>query len=244
MGESLRIGGLTRFTTQDFPGRLACVVHLQGCPLACRYCHAPHLRPKKPGQLSWLDCLSWLEGRRGLLDGVVFSGGEPCSQSGLDAALAECADRGFATGLHSSGALPDPLARILPLLDWIGLDWKAPPELAGLVTGRARVGRRFLLALDVVLDGGVAYEIRTTYHPSLLSRRAMVAMAKTLAARGVAEWVIQEFSCAGCPDARLVAEAAPLSDQMLAEMDAILPVRVRRAPVPAGASAVSAGGGT
>ena len=243
MGESLRIGGLTRFTTQDFPGRLACIVHLQGCPLACRYCHAPHLRPRRPGQVTWQDCLNWLEGRRGLLDGIVFSGGEPCSQAGLDAALAECAERGFATGLHSSGVLPDPLARILPLLDWIGLDWKAPPELAGQVTGRARVGQRFLLALDVVLAGGVPYEIRTTYHPSLLPRRTMVEMAETLAARGVAEWVIQEFSCAGCPDARLVAEAAPLPDPLLAEMGAILPVRVRRAPGSAGVSAVPASGG-
>src|SRR5579883_974260 len=85
--QALAVGGVTPFTSLDFPGRLAAVVHLQFCPLACSYCHAPELRPSRPGTLAWPEVLAWLKTRRGLLDGVVFSGGEPTAQPGLVAAL-------------------------------------------------------------------------------------------------------------------------------------------------------------
>lgn len=226
---TLRIGGLTRFTTGDFPGRLACIVHLQFCPLACPYCHAPHLRPRGAGGLKWGTVLAWLESRRGLLDGVVFSGGEPCAQPGLGAALGETRARGFATGLHSSGVYPDRLAGVLDRLDWVGLDWKAPLTDTRPTTGRRNLGPRFGAALEAVLASGVAHEIRTTYHPALLPPAALRAMAETLAGRGVTRWVIQEFSARGVEDAALVATAATLSPALHDELRAILPGTVRRA---------------
>ena len=118
--QGFQLGGLTRFSTVDFPGRLAAVLFAQGCPLACRYCHNGHLRERSAaGSHPWQDVVAWLRTRGGLLDAVVFSGGEPTVQSGLAAALAEVRDLGFAIGLHSAGTHPGRLADTLAMIDWI-----------------------------------------------------------------------------------------------------------------------------
>ncbi len=123
----MRIGGITPLTTIDFPGRLAAVVYCQGCPWRCSYCHNPELLDATaPAAVPWPQVLAFLQSRRGLLDGVVFSGGEPTLQAALPAALAEVRAMGFATGLHTGGMYPERLAAVLPLLDWVGLDVKGP----------------------------------------------------------------------------------------------------------------------
>ena len=89
-GVALRVGGLTQLSLSDWPGQLAAVVFCQGCPWRCGYCHNPHLiPPRAAAALEWDDVLAFLERRRGLLDAVVFSGGEPTAQRGLAAAMRE-----------------------------------------------------------------------------------------------------------------------------------------------------------
>ena len=79
----LRIGGLTPLSTTDYPGQLAAAVFCQGCPWRCGYCHNPHLIPATVKQgIDWVEVMRFLERRRGLLDAVVFSGGEPTLQPG------------------------------------------------------------------------------------------------------------------------------------------------------------------
>ncbi|MBX5454528.1 MAG: anaerobic ribonucleoside-triphosphate reductase activating protein [Acidobacteriia bacterium] len=236
--QALAVGGVTPFTSLDFPGRLAAVVHLQFCPLACPYCHAPHLQPKRPGTLAWPEVLAWLGRRRGLLDGVVFSGGEPTAQPGLVAALSATRALGFLTGLHTSGLYPRRLAEALPVLDWIGLDWKAPPSNTRRAVGRAGLGPRFAAALAMVRASGIRHEIRTTYHPAVFSPEDLREMARVLAAHGVRAWIIQEFSPRGVADASL--REAPLKPELLAELRRILPgVMVRRRDSRLDVSAIS-----
>ena len=87
----LRVGGLTRLSASDYPGKLAAVVFCQGCAWRCSYCHNRGLLPFRkspfPGEIAWAEVLAFLEKRRGLLDAVVFSGGEPTMQPGLAAAM-------------------------------------------------------------------------------------------------------------------------------------------------------------
>jgi len=185
MSEStLAVGGLVPFTTIDFPGRLAAVVFCQGCPWRCTYCHNPHLLPRGPGARPWPDVLTWLETRRGLLDGVVFSGGEPLLQRGLPAALADARALGFATALHTAGAYPERLAAALPLLDWVGFDVKAPFAEYAPVVGRDG-GPAARAALALLLASGVAHEIRCTVPPQL-DEAALGRMDAELADLGVA----------------------------------------------------------
>ena len=109
---TLRIGGVVPFTTTDFPGKLAAVLFLQGCPWRCGYCHNPHLHAARGRrEHGWEETLRWIGRRRGLLDAIVFSGGEPTSQKMLATAMRTIREMGFAVGLHSGGAYPGPTCR-------------------------------------------------------------------------------------------------------------------------------------
>ena len=118
---TLRVGGLTPLSTTDWPGMLAAVVFCQGCPWRCGYCHNPDLIPARGDhEIPWEDVLAFLRRRQGLLDGVVFSGGEPTAQAGLADAMREVRALGFKIGLHTGGMYPQRLAAVLPLVDWVG----------------------------------------------------------------------------------------------------------------------------
>jgi pyruvate formate lyase activating enzyme len=188
---SLVVGGVTPFTTIDFPGRLAAVVFCQGCPWRCTYCHNPHLLPSRvPGARPWAEVQAWLETRRGLLDGVVFSGGEPLLQRGLAAAVSTAREMEFAVGLHTGGVYPERLADLLPLLDWVGFDVKAPFDDYGRVTG-AGGGHAARASLQHLLASGRCHELRCTVDPALLDAQALGRMAKDLASLGARKLVLQ-----------------------------------------------------
>ncbi len=190
---SLRIGGFTPFTTTDYPGQLAAVVFCQGCPWRCTYCHNPHLLPVEgPESHAWPDLLRFLASRRGLLDAVVFSGGEPTLQGGLADAMRAVKALGFRIGLHSAGMYPDRLARVLPLVDWIGLDVKAPRAAYPRITGVPAAGDAVFDSLRLILNAGVDYELRCTWRPDLLSAADLANLGDELIALGANRLVIQE----------------------------------------------------
>lgn len=160
----LAVGGYVPFTTIDFPGRLAAVVFLRGCPWRCPYCHNAGLQAfAAPGEGEWKIIRQKLEHRRGLLDGVVFSGGEPTAQRGLAQAMREVRAMGFAVGLHTSGAYPGHLEQVLPLVEWVGLDIKAPPdERYDRLCGKAGAWQDFLETLEILRRSGCDFTLRTT----------------------------------------------------------------------------------
>ncbi|WP_121941583.1 anaerobic ribonucleoside-triphosphate reductase activating protein [Acidovorax sp. 100] len=200
--EALRVGGLTPLTTIDFPGRLAAVVYCQGCPWRCSYCHNPELLDATaPAAMPWPQMRVFLESRRGLLDGVVFSGGEPTLQAALPAALAEVRAMGFATGLHTGGMYPERLAGLLPLLDWVGLDIKGPQHRYDAITGVPGSGGRAWESLGLLVASGVAYECRTTWHAGLFPTEELQVLGNTLANAGAVRWKLQPCNVGGDPTA-------------------------------------------
>jgi pyruvate formate lyase activating enzyme len=204
----LRVGGFEPFSSTDCPGALAAVVFCQGCPWRCGYCHNPELIPPRGDDERDFDrILEWLPSRRGLLDAVVFSGGEPTAQPGLSGAIDAVRAQGFAIGLHTSGAYPRRLAQVLPKVDWVGLDVKAPIDGYGALTGVPGAGSNAFASLDLVRNSGVAFEVRTTVHPGITRPAALERLARELAARGVERWILQAFRPNGCADPVVVAAA-------------------------------------
>ena len=194
----LRIGGITPLTTIDFPGRLAAVLYGQGCPWRCGYCHNPELLDATtPATVPWPEVLAFLQTRQGLLDGVVFSGGEPTLQAALPAALAQVRALGFQTALHTGGMYPERLQALLPLLDWVGLDIKGPLHAYDAITRTPGSGAKAFASLRHLLASGVAYGCRTTWHAGLFSGDDLFALADTLADAGVAHWALQECRAPG-----------------------------------------------
>lgn len=193
MKSDIHIGGLMPLTTIDFPGRLAAVVFCQGCPWRCGYCHNPELQVRAcETGLRWADTLKFLHRRQGLLDGVVFSGGEPTLQSGLVDAVRAVKAMGYQVGLHTAGPYPNRLARLLPWLDWVGMDVKMPFERYESVTGVPGSGARALASARRVLNSGIAYEFRTTVDCGLLQGDTLWTLARSLAKLGVRNYVLQE----------------------------------------------------
>ena len=198
----LRIGGLARLSTCDWPGELVATVFCQGCPWNCSYCHNPHLIPAHAETgLDWDNVLSFLEARRGLLDGVVFSGGEPTLQAALPEAIRETRALGFRIGLHTGGPYPARLEAILPLIDWIGYDVKAPFAEYERITGVPGSGVKARKGLEMVLESGIACDIRTTEYEPVLDRAALARLADDLAAMGGATTRLQPFRSVGCVEA-------------------------------------------
>jgi pyruvate formate lyase activating enzyme len=172
---------------------MAATIFLQGCPWRCGYCHNPDLiDPARPGVVSWESVLAFLERRRGLLDGVVFSGGEPTRQDCLPAAISAVRRLGFGVGLHTSGAYPRKLAAILPALDWVGLDIKALPKQYPAITKVAVSGQKAFAALEILLNSPVAYEVRITVDPTVHTEAGITELVDLLQTAGAATIVLQE----------------------------------------------------
>jgi pyruvate formate lyase activating enzyme len=208
-GDALEIAGLTALSTCDWPGRLVATLFLQGCPWECTYCHNPSLiDPRTPGTVPWTRVRGLLARRHGLLDGVVFSGGEPTRQHALVGAVREVRDARYLVGLHTSGAYPRRLAQVLPHVDWVGLDLKAPASLYRAVTGVGTSGDAAFASLRLVLDSGVAVQVRTTIDPTVLAPDDVARLRSTLRGLGVRDHVLQEVRPEGTTDAYRAALAA------------------------------------
>jgi pyruvate formate lyase activating enzyme len=173
-------------------------VFLQGCPWRCTYCHnSDILDPTTPGQVPWQQVRDLLLRRSGMLDGVVFSGGEPTRQDGLGEAMREVRELGFGIGLHTAGAYPGRLAGVLPAVDWVGLDFKALPQEYAAVTGVGASAARAYESLRLVLDSGVDHEVRVTVDTDVHTDDGVRELLEQLRDAGVGRIVLQEVRLPG-----------------------------------------------
>ena len=196
--ENLAIAGLVPLSAVDWPGRLVATVFCQGCPLRCPYCqNSSILDPTVPGAVPWGDVEDLLSRRRGLLDGVVFTGGEALRQEAVIPAAESAADLGFGIGVHTSGMFPDRLERMMHVVDWVGLDVKARPEDYKKAVGVR--GDKVWKTLDLVLGSGVDYEVRTTIYPESLIDYHFEDLVSQLKLAGVRTFALQEARTEGTP---------------------------------------------
>ena len=180
----MRIGGYVPCSLSDFPGHLAAVVFTQGCNWRCPWCHNPalvyvpdHFTPP----LAEADVLARLAARRGKLDGVVVSGGEPTLQADLAAFLAKVKSLGFATKLDTNGSRPEVVQALLAaqLVDFVAMDIKAPWARYAEATG-VPVDTAILTETLVLLRAsGIAHQLRTTRWPGLTTADCIAIAALT-----------------------------------------------------------------
>jgi pyruvate formate lyase activating enzyme len=221
-----KVGGITPFSATDYPGKLAAVIFIQGCPWRCGYCHNPHLQVRTgDSPLPWQQVMDLLERRVGLIDAVVFSGGEPTTDPALADAILSVKALGFDIGLHTAGAYPKRLTSILPLLDWVGIDVKAAFEHYDRITGCAGSGAQARACVEAVIASGVRYECRTTIHPVLLAEADILSLARTLAGMEVQDYALQVFRTMGCNDDALNASTVANypSEHLQSQVAALFP---------------------
>ncbi len=178
----LPIHDLTPFTLQDFPGKIACIVWFSGCNMRCPYCHNPDVVRGKSGRIKTSDVLSFLADRRGLLDGVVLSGGEATLYPGIADFAQTVKSMGFAVKLDTNGTRPRILRHLLDkgLLDYVALDYKAPACKFKAVTG-IQDRKSFDASLALLCgQSAVPVEIRTTVHTDLTDKADLAAIIADL----------------------------------------------------------------
>ncbi len=208
-----RIGGIQPLTLIDFPGRLASVVFLKGCNLRCSYCHNPTLlETESPGDIPWNEVRSFLEQRRGFLDGVVFSGGEPTLQHSLLNAIKETRRLGFEVGIHTNGFFPATLTELLENNDvsFVAMDLKCAPRKYRRVTG-AENSEPAVESARKLVESGVKCEFRTTIHPSFHDDEEIMEMAEFLLGIGARRFVLQKFIQGKTLDPTLKTSSKPMA---------------------------------
>jgi pyruvate formate lyase activating enzyme len=190
----IQIGGLVSFTTIDYPGKLAAVLFLVGCPLRCAYCSNPHLLEIGPGEYDPEKVFEWLQTRVGKLEAVVFSGGEALMQG--DATISfmkRVRELGFAIGLHTNGFYPKMLERAAEYVDWIGLDYKATREKYESLVGNTIAYDNMIQSLEFWQSTGKDFEVRITCDPRFIDKNDLIAIIRDLHTRGVRTVAIQKY---------------------------------------------------
>lgn len=192
----IRIGDIEKFSIVDFPSKIAAVVFMQGCPWRCPFCYNQSLQnPNGESEASWEHLIHLLEHRKGMIDAVVFSGGEPLMQNNLPQAMDTVAAMGFEIGLHTGGYNPDMLQKVLDKVSWVGFDIKAPFENEHYKRATGGIGEvsKIKQSLEMLLKSGKNFECRTTCDPRLLEIADIYKIAEELAALGVKEYYIQKY---------------------------------------------------
>lgn len=190
----IQIGGLVSFTTIDYPGKLAAVLFLVGCPLRCAYCSNPHLLRPGEGEYEPTRVFDWIKSRVGKLEAIVFSGGEALMQG--DATIEymrRVRDLGFKIGLHTNGFYPNILERAIDIIDWVGLDFKATAEKYPDLTGQNIAYNNMLHSLDILLQHHKDFEVRITCDPRFIDKNNLLEIAELLSAHHVQNIAIQKY---------------------------------------------------
>ena len=196
------ISGLQKLSLVDFPGKVACTVFTGGCNWRCPFCHNSELIHNPPREMEVSDVLDFLGSRRGLLDGVCITGGEPCLHADLPDLMRAIRDLGYPVKLDTNGTFPDRLKAILDegLAAYVAMDIKNSPEMYGETTGASdSILPAVLRSARLLLASGTDFELRTTvvlpFH-SLTSMQGIRDMLDPLveeAGRLVPHYYLQPF---------------------------------------------------
>lgn len=212
----MRIGGLQRFSLIDYPARICAVIFTQGCNFRCPYCHNPELvLPELYGECVPEDfMLEFLEGRRGKLDAVTITGGEPTLQLDLPDFIRRIKSMGYLIKLDTNGSRPEVISQLVEngLLDYVAMDVKAPLNGYPGVTGTSINPDTIRQSIELIMSSGIPYEFRTTVVKSLLNERDLENISKSI--KGARLYVLQGFVPAKTLDASLMV-AGGYSDEEL-----------------------------
>lgn len=196
----MRIEGLQKLTLLDYPGHLACTVFLGGCNLRCPFCHnADLVLPGRPSAaLSREELTAFLKKRRGVLQGVCVTGGEPLASQGVEELFRQIKGLGYAAKLDTNGTFPDRLQGLVAqgLVDYVAMDVKNAPASYGATVGLPGFDPAPVLrSAAFLLSGAVEYEFRTTVVDELHTEADFEAIGRWLA--GAKRYFLQGFVDSG-----------------------------------------------
>ena len=193
----MKIGGWQKISLIDYPGKISTIVFTQGCNFRCPFCHNPELVLKeKYSPLIEEDLIfAFLEKRKGEVEGVEVTGGEPTLQGDLDIFLEKVKKLGYLVKLDTNGSKPEVLEKLFEknLVDYLAVDIKGPFEKYEEIIGGVKVDlNKIKESIRLIKDSGVDYEFRTTFVRPLLVVDDFEKIGEVI--KGAKRFVVQNFT--------------------------------------------------
>jgi pyruvate formate lyase activating enzyme len=195
-----QFAGVNTFSTTDFPSGMSAVFFTKGCPLRCQWCFNHELQDFRfsedllPEDRIDADKVEeFFHNRKGLIDAIVISGGEPLAQAGVAQFLTLAKSYGYQTGLHTSGVHPHKLVPMIDLVDWVGLDIKSLPQYYDDLTHFKNSWKLVEQTLKTLILNHIHFEARTSTSPEFLSALEIEELMYLLKDYGVKNYAIQEL---------------------------------------------------
>lgn len=191
--ERFIIGGFQKTSLLDYPGKIACIVFTQMCNFQCGYCHNPELNEVKEPLIDLDTFFSFLNKRKGKLDGVVITGGEPTLQKGLYQFIFEIKSMGFCVKLDTNGSNPEILKKLIEdkLVDYVAMDIKAPMDKYHDVIKSKIPLDNIYTSIQILLENKVDYEFRTTVVKEQLNYQDFEKIGDLI--KGAKKYYLQKF---------------------------------------------------
>ncbi len=189
----MRIGGIQKCSLIDYPGKISSILFTIGCNFHCPYCHNPELVHETAEELNNDEILHFLERRRNILDAVTITGGEPTIQDDLIDFIKKIKNMGLLVKLDTNGTHPLLIEDLQKsdLVDYIAMDIKAPLSTYSTTVARPIDVRQIEKSIQLLIEGKIAYEFRTTVVKSLLSPKDIEDIGKSIA--GANTYYLQKF---------------------------------------------------
>ncbi|MFH6962749.1 anaerobic ribonucleoside-triphosphate reductase activating protein [Flavobacterium plurextorum] len=185
---------ITPFTLLDYPDKTACIVWLAGCNMRCLYCYNPDIVLGK-GKIDFETVLAFLRTRKGLLDGVVLSGGECTMHKNIIPFIKEIKALGFTVKIDTNGSKPNVLKKLISekLIDYAALDFKSLPDTFKQIT-KSNLFSEFEESLLLLITSSILFEVRTTIHSNLINKLELLKMRTYLETQNFeGNYYIQHF---------------------------------------------------
>jgi len=172
----MAIHSITPFTLLDFPNKSACILWYAGCNMRCLYCYNLEIVLGK-GVVTFPEAISFLQSRKGLLDGVVFSGGECLIHKTIIEHIRAVKAMGFLIKIDTNGTRPDVLKQLIAekVIDYVALDFKATQHQFQKIT-QSELFLPFEQSFQLLQKSGIPFEIRTTFHSELITLKTLHEM--------------------------------------------------------------------
>ncbi|MDD5606472.1 MAG: anaerobic ribonucleoside-triphosphate reductase activating protein [Candidatus Pacebacteria bacterium] len=212
----MKIGGLQKITLIDYPQKLSAIIFTSTCPFRCFFCYNPELvlpeKIKDHPLISEKEIFDFLKQRKGLLQGVVITGGEPLMHKDIDLFIRKIKKLGYSIKLDTNGFNPGLLKKLIneKLIDYVAMDIKAPPEKYDKITCVKTNIKNIQKSIDILKSSCIDYEFRTTLIPGFLDKKDILKIARWI--KGAKKYYLQNFK----PGKTITGfEAKPFSDKEL-----------------------------
>ena len=188
----MKIAGFQKTSFVDYPGIMAAVVFTPGCNMRCGYCHNKHILSFDAPKVEPLEVTTYLAKRKGMIKGVVVTGGEPTLQADLDGFISAIKEMGYLIKLDTNGTSPQTLKSLLEqgLLDYVAMDLKAPISQYSAVAGCPINVQAIKESVDIIKSSGICHEFRTTFCPEL-TKEDILQISYELA--GQSDYYLQQY---------------------------------------------------